>query len=94
MKKNPADDATRLKINALDNKSRWFKGPEFLRGEKSGWPVGKWIANKKQRERSELQTRPVYKTSYTNVEYPLTLRLLGWKRLLISASSVRKIFEL
>jgi hypothetical protein len=41
MKENPADDTTRLKNDALDNESRWFKGPEFLRGEKSGWLVSK-----------------------------------------------------
>lgn len=38
-KYNVADDSTRMIVADLDNKSRWFQGPEFLKGPKECWPT-------------------------------------------------------
>ena len=36
---NPADDATRgMAVNAIVNKNRWIRGPDFLWHDEMSWP--------------------------------------------------------
>lgn len=38
-KENPADDGTRIVPSALNENSRWFLGPRFLRRKEFCWPL-------------------------------------------------------
>ena len=41
-KENPTDLVTRgLKVSELANCDKWWNGPEFLRNDKSEWPVNR-----------------------------------------------------
>ncbi|XP_072934969.1 uncharacterized protein [Epargyreus clarus] len=40
-KDNPADDATRNTPRDFNEEARWFRGPAFLYGPKTDWPVKK-----------------------------------------------------
>ena len=42
-KDNPADDGTRYASDALNNDSRWFTGPEFLKLNESEWPKNQFV---------------------------------------------------
>ena len=38
-RENPADDATKWSSDVLQNNSRWFIGPSFLRKNENEWPI-------------------------------------------------------
>ena len=42
-KDNPADDGTRYASDTLNNDSRWFTGPEFLKLNESEWPKTQFV---------------------------------------------------
>ena len=48
---DPADDATRYAPNALENNSRWFLGPSFLRDSECKWPKNIKFSNTDLRKR-------------------------------------------
>lgn len=96
---NPADDATRLTNDALVTGSRWFFGPNFLRNLKSTWPVEKFLSRGEKSDIDKLELNKAFTFTATTkpaIDYralPITLRLLGWRGLLVHARRLCRVLE-
>ena len=92
---NPADDATRFSNNALLTKNRWFHGPSFLYFPEEKWPKDAILNRKDKEEAEQLEVRKTYVGLTQVLPNPmsLTIRLLGWSGLLITARRIRKVIS-
>ena len=93
-RENPADDGTKWAPESLQNDSRWFLGPEFLRKEEICWPVDTFKDQGKI-DNVECEKRVKIVCSLTerkllqlSTVLPDQSRFSSWKRLLKSSTRV------
>ncbi|XP_055918431.1 uncharacterized protein LOC129950523 [Eupeodes corollae] len=80
-KLNVADDATRSGLKEFHPDSRWFRGPEFLYGNETTWPINKLLPPSAADE-LEFIGIVSQKSSIPQYELPDVTRFSNWSRLI------------
>ena len=93
-KDNPADDGTRWAPNALDNNSRWFIGPPFLKKIEKYWPKLKLDTQcKKDVDASEFRTENIFVITTQTFVLDFT-KYSSWNKLLKTLVCIFKAIEI
>ncbi|XP_072932283.1 uncharacterized protein [Epargyreus clarus] len=92
-KDNPADDATRNTPRDFNEEARWFRGPAFLYGPKSDWPVKKIL---KQEDDSEIKKKSACTIAAVNEKEKLLdpRKFSNWWRLLRTTARVHMFIDM
>ena len=93
-KDNPADDGTRYASDALNNDSRWFLGPEFLKKNEIQWPKTEFVNIIEKERVFNLEIKDVLSC---NVKFDPIIdfsRFSKLNRLLNTATEVLKAIDL
>ena len=94
-KENAADDGTRIAPESLNNDSRWFVGPPFLRKPETQWPIENF-QSKYGDDASELLVKS-NRAVCNLTELPLAIdpvRFSSWTRLVSTVTQVLKAIDI